>query len=90
MKKRVARDHAHDSTMTAFLVYLYGLLILSVSAYQFRAHNPLSSSQLKRVIELDPPQFSSVTDGHLGKLLIPRPCMSPVASLNVPSFNANI
>nr|KIR83908.1 glutaminyl cyclase [Cryptococcus tetragattii IND107] len=59
--------------MTAFLVYLYGLLILSVSAYQFRAHNPLSSSQLKRVIELDPPQFSSVTDGHLGKLLIPRP-----------------
>lgn len=89
-KKGVARDHAHDSTMTAFLVYLYGLLILSVSAYQFRSHNPLSSSQLKRVIELDPPQFSSVTDGHLGKLLIPRPCMSPVASLNVPSFNANI
>ncbi|WVO24101.1 uncharacterized protein IAS62_005465 [Cryptococcus decagattii] len=61
--------------MTAFLVYLYSLLVLvlSVSAYHFRSHNPLSTSQLKRVIELDPPQFSSVTDGHLGKLLIPRP-----------------
>lgn len=82
----MARYHAHDFTMIAFLVYLYSLLVLSVSAYQSRSHNPLSTSQLKRVIELDPPQFSSVTDGHLGRLLIPRPCMSLVASLNVPSL----
>nr|XP_019012132.1 glutaminyl cyclase [Kwoniella pini CBS 10737]OCF50913.1 glutaminyl cyclase [Kwoniella pini CBS 10737] len=29
-------------------------------------------SHIKTLVELDPPQWDSVTDGHLGKLLIPR------------------
>lgn len=83
-------DHAHIIAMILLLVYLYSLLVLSVSAHQSRSYNPLSISQLKRVIQLGPPQFSSVTDGHLGKLLIPRPCMSFGTFLDFPSFKANI
>ncbi|OXH20826.1 glutaminyl cyclase, partial [Cryptococcus neoformans] len=72
-KKGATGDHAHIIAMILLLVYLYSLLVLPVSAHQSRSYNPLSISQLKRVIQLGPPQFSSVTDGHLGKLLIPRP-----------------
>lgn len=89
-KKGATGDHAHIIAMILLLVYLYSLLVLSVPAHQSRSYNPLSISQLKRVIQLGPPQFSSVTDGHLGKLLIPRPCMSFGTFLDFPSFTANI
>lgn len=82
-KKKATRDHAHAIEMILLLFYLYPLLVLSVSAHQSRSYNPLSTSQLKRLIQLDPPQFSSVTDGHLGKLLIPRPCMCLVTFLDL-------
>ena len=35
---------------------------------------PLSDAAVKDLVALDPPEWSSVDEGHLAKLLIPRPC----------------
>ncbi|WRT65644.1 uncharacterized protein IL334_002589 [Kwoniella shivajii] len=42
------------------------------SGHQKRDFHTLSNEKVKKLVELDPPQWNSVTEGHLGKLLIPR------------------
>ncbi|ODO06382.1 glutaminyl cyclase [Cryptococcus wingfieldii CBS 7118] len=37
-----------------------------------RSLDTLSASQVQRITESDPPEWESVSEGHLGKLLIPR------------------
>jgi hypothetical protein len=51
-----------------------------------RAFTPLSDTALRDIVALDPPEWSSVTDGHLGKLLIPRACERRFNSRTHPSL----
>ncbi|KAK6907293.1 glutaminyl cyclase [Kwoniella mangroviensis CBS 10435] len=42
------------------------------SKYQKRDFHTLSNEDIRTLVESDPPQWNSVDEGHLGKLLIPR------------------
>lgn len=53
------------------------LLALSGDARQEhyeRESFTLSDGAIKQLVELDPPPWQSIHEGHLGKLLIPRVC----------------
>nr|XP_018264654.1 glutaminyl cyclase [Kwoniella dejecticola CBS 10117]OBR86812.1 glutaminyl cyclase [Kwoniella dejecticola CBS 10117] len=62
------------------LIFLGYLLLANLVAsrredertYQKRDYHTLSNADIRKLVESDPPQWDSVTDGHLGKLLIPR------------------
>ncbi|WVW80090.1 hypothetical protein I302_102063 [Kwoniella bestiolae CBS 10118] len=42
------------------------------SSYQKRDFHTLSNEDITKLVNLDPPQWNGVDEGHLGKLLIPR------------------
>lgn len=64
-------------TLFQILLLLYLSLNLAGAgsdAFRTRDFQTLSTSHLKQIVELPPAEWKSVTEGHLGKLLIPRAC----------------
>ena len=50
-----------------------------------RDFKTLDDDAIQSLLQLDPPEWSSVTDGHLGKILIPRIGRSVVLNSNFPA-----
>ncbi len=51
------------------------------SGHRMRQFQTLSDDLVRALAELDPPESTSVTEGHLGKILIPRAGMSTLSTL---------
>jgi hypothetical protein len=55
---------------------LGGVAFCSARQLPPREVRTLSTHDLDSIAKLDPPEWSSVSEGHLSKLLIPRVCES--------------
>lgn len=67
--------------MRPWLVLAGAALLLALSGSARQEHYEresftLSDEAIQQLVELDPPPWQSVHEGHLGKLLIPRACKS--------------
>ena len=65
------------------LTFLFRILLLTStfsqtsdarSDFRTRDFQALSEDDVRTLVELEPPQWTSVSEGHLGKILIPRVC----------------
>lgn len=56
------------------LYLLVPALRTALGSVQPREIRSLSEEHLRMVATADPPEWQSVTEGHLGKMLIPRAC----------------
>jgi hypothetical protein len=62
-------------TRALLLPFLFAPCLAYTSQHTSRRDiKSLNSDAIQAIVELDPPQWESVEEGHLGKLLIPRAC----------------
>jgi len=70
----------HPIILQAFQLLLLCTFVVLVNAeavserHKDRDFQVLSDDTLRQIVSLDPPEWTDVTSGHLGKLLIPRVC----------------
>ncbi|EIW66632.1 hypothetical protein TREMEDRAFT_45746 [Tremella mesenterica DSM 1558] len=68
-----ARSFSRHPLPSYFLLLLPLLYSLCLADHLPRTFHTLSDTHLKQITQLSPPQWTSVTSGHLEHLLIPRP-----------------
>lgn len=78
VRRRLQQSSAYLLSRTSFLL-LTALLFFDfcgadaqTSRFRTRDFQSLTDENIRALVQLDPPEWDSVTEGHLGKILIPR------------------